>query len=124
MRQSKTFIPTLRETPADADLKSHQLLLRAGYIRQNTSGVYSYLPLAKKMLTKIETIVREEMDVIGGWEVLIPSFLSVESWQETGRRYTYGPVLMIFQDRYGPAFASGPIHQEMMTLLLRSKAKF
>ncbi|MCW1926938.1 proline--tRNA ligase [Bhargavaea beijingensis] len=123
MRQSKTFIPTLRETPADADLKSHQLLLRAGYIRQNTSGVYSYLPLAKKMLTKIETIVREEMDAIGGSEVLMPSLQQAELWQETGRWYTYGPELMRLQDRHGREFALGPTHEEVITSLLRDEVK-
>ncbi|MFC7363782.1 MULTISPECIES: proline--tRNA ligase [Bhargavaea] len=123
MRQSKTFIPTLRETPSDADLKSHQLLLRAGYIRQNTSGVYSYLPLAKKMLTKIETIVREEMDAIGGSEVLMPSLQQAELWQETGRWYTYGPELMRLNDRHGREFALGPTHEEVITSLLRDEIK-
>ena len=123
MRQSKTFIPTLRETPSDADLRSHQLLLRAGYIRQNTSGVYSYLPLAKKMLTKIETIVREEMDAIGGSEVLMPSLQQAELWQETGRWYTYGPELMRLHDRHGREFALGPTHEEVITSLLRDEVK-
>ena len=123
MRQSKTFIPTLRETPSDADLKSHQLLLRAGYIRQNTSGVYSYLPLAKKMLTKIESIVREEMDAIGGSEVLMPSLQQAELWQETGRWYTYGPELMRLNDRHGREFALGPTHEEVITSLLRDEIK-
>lgn len=113
----------MRETPADADLKSHQLLLRAGYIRQNTSGVYSYLPLAKKMLTKIETIVREEMDAIGGSEVLMPSLQQAELWQETGRWYTYGPELMRLQDRHGREFALGPTHEEVITSLLRDEVK-
>lgn len=123
MRQSKTFIPTLRETPSDADLKSHQLLLRAGYIRQNTSGVYSYLPMAKKMLTKIEAIVREEMDAIGGSEVLMPSLQQAELWQETGRWYTYGPELMRLNDRHGREFALGPTHEEVITSLLRDEIK-
>ncbi|EMR07518.1 Proline--tRNA ligase [Bhargavaea cecembensis DSE10] len=123
MRQSKTFIPTLRETPSDADLKSHQLLLRAGYIRQNTSGVYSYLPLAKKMLTKIESIIREEMDAIGGSEVLMPSLQQAELWQETGRWYTYGPELMRLNDRHGREFALGPTHEEVITSLLRDEIK-
>jgi prolyl-tRNA synthetase len=123
MRQSRTFIPTLRETPSDADLRSHQLLLRAGYIRQNTSGVYSYLPLAKKMLTKIETVVREEMDAIGGSEVLMPSLQQAELWQETGRWFTYGPELMRLHDRHGREFALGPTHEEVITSLLRDEVK-
>ncbi|WP_424236110.1 proline--tRNA ligase [Bhargavaea ginsengi] len=123
MRQSRTFIPTLREKPSDADLRSHQLLLRAGYIRQNTSGVYSYLPLAKKMLTKIETVVREEMDAIGGSEVLMPSLQQAELWQETGRWFTYGPELMRLHDRHGREFALGPTHEEVITSLLRDEVK-
>lgn len=113
----------MRETPADADLKSHQFLLRAGFIRQNTSGVYSYLPLAKKMLTKIETVVREEMDAIGGSEVLMPSLQQAELWQETGRWYTYGPELMRLNDRHGREFALGPTHEEVITSLLRDEIK-
>ncbi|MET3575292.1 proline--tRNA ligase [Bhargavaea ullalensis] len=123
MRQSKTFIPTLRETPADAEIRSHQFLLRAGYIRQNTSGVYSYLPLGKKMLRKIETIVREEMDAIGGSEVLMPSLQQAELWQETGRWYTYGPELMRLHDRHDREFALGPTHEEVVTSLLRDEVK-
>lgn len=113
----------MRETPSDADLRSHQLLLRAGYIRQNTSGVYSYLPLAKKMLTKIETVVREEMDAIGGSEVLMPSLQQAELWQETGRWFTYGPELMRLHDRHGREFALGPTHEEVITSLLRDEVK-
>ncbi len=113
----------MREKPSDADLRSHQLLLRAGYIRQNTSGVYSYLPLAKKMLTKIETVVREEMDAIGGSEVLMPSLQQAELWQETGRWFTYGPELMRLHDRHGREFALGPTHEEVITSLLRDEVK-
>ena len=123
MRQSKTFIPTLRETPADAEIRSHQFLLRAGYIRQNTSGVYSYLPLGKKMLRKIESIVREEMDAIGGSEVLMPSLQQAELWKETGRWYTYGPELMRLHDRHEREFALGPTHEEVITSLLRDEIK-
>lgn len=123
MKQSRTFIPTLRETPSDAEIRSHQYLLRAGYIRQNTSGVYSYLPLGKKMLKKIEAIVREEMDAIGGAEVLMPSLQQAELWKETGRWYTYGPELMRLHDRHDREFALGPTHEEVVTSLLRDEVK-
>lgn len=111
MKQSLTFIPTLRETPADADVKSHQLLLRAGFIRQNTSGIYSFLPLGKRVLQKVESIVREEMDAINGVEVLMPAMQQAELWQETGRWYSYGPELMRLKDRHNREFALGATHE-------------
>ena len=82
MKQSLTFIPTMREVPSDAEIRSHQLLLRAGFIRQNTSGIYSYLPLGKKVLDKVETIIREEMEAIDAVEVLMPALQQAELWQE------------------------------------------
>lgn len=94
MRQTMTFIPTLKEVPADAEVKSHQLLLRAGFIRQTASGIYSYLPLATLMLRKIETIIREELEAIGAAELLMPALQPAELWQESGRWNDYGPELM------------------------------
>ena len=123
MKQSLTFIPTLRETPADADVKSHQLLLRSGFIRQNTSGIYSFLPLGKRVLQKIESIVREEMDAINGVEVLMPAMQQAELWQETGRWYSYGPELMRLKDRHNREFALGATHEEVITSLLRDEIK-
>lgn len=123
MKQSQTFIPTLRETPADADVKSHQLLLRAGFIRQNTSGIYSFLPLGKRVLQKVENIVREEMDAINGVEVLMPAMQQAELWQETGRWYSYGPELMRLKDRHNRDFALGATHEEVITSLLRDEIK-
>ena len=123
MKQSLTFIPTLRETPADADVKSHQLLLRAGFIRQNTSGIYSFLPLGKRVLQKVESIVREEMDAINGVEVLMPAMQQAELWQETGRWYSYGPELMRLKDRHNREFALGATHEEVITSLLRDEIK-
>jgi prolyl-tRNA synthetase len=123
MKQSLTFIPTLRETPADADVKSHQLLLRAGFIRQNTSGIYSFLPLGKRVLSKVENIVREEMDAINGVEVLMPAMQQAELWQETGRWYSYGPELMRLKDRHNREFALGATHEEVITSLLRDEIK-
>ncbi|MBW8348904.1 proline--tRNA ligase [Bacillus sp. IITD106] len=118
MRQSKTLIPTLREVPADADIKSHQLLLRAGFIRQTASGVYTYMPLAKRTLDKIEGIIREEMDNAGAAELLMPALQPAELWQESGRWYTYGEELMRMHDRHGRDFALGATHEEVITSLV------
>lgn len=123
MKQSMTLIPTLREVPAYAEIKSHQLLLKAGYIRQNASGVYTYLPLGKKVLRKIEQIVREEMDAAGGVELLMPALQQAELWQESGRWYSYGPELMRLKDRHGREFSMGPTHEEVITSLLRDEVK-
>ncbi|MBM7603287.1 prolyl-tRNA synthetase [Metabacillus crassostreae] len=123
MKQSMMFIPTLREIPADAEVKSHQLMLRAGFIRQNTSGVYSYLPLAHKVLKKIEQIVREEMNHAGASELLMPALQQAELWQESGRWYSYGPELMRLKDRHNRDFALGATHEEMITSLVRDEVK-
>ncbi|MFN2746261.1 MULTISPECIES: proline--tRNA ligase [Bacillus] len=123
MRQSRTLIPTLREVPADADAKSHQLLLRAGFIRQNTSGVYSYMPLANKVIQKIQGIVREEMEKINAVEMLMPALQQAETWQESGRWYTYGPELMRLKDRHGREFALGATHEEVITSIVRDEVK-
>jgi prolyl-tRNA synthetase len=123
MKQSMSFIPTLREVPADAEVKSHQLLLRAGFIRQTASGVYSYLPLATKVLEKIETIVREEMNRAGAVELIMPALQQAELWQESGRWYSYGPELMRMKDRHERDFALGPTHEEMITSLVRDEIK-
>ncbi len=118
-----TLIPTLREVPADAEIKSHQLLLRAGFMRQNASGIYSYLPLATKVLQKIETIVREEMNNAGAVELLMPALQQAELWQESGRWYTYGPELMRMKDRHEREFALGATHEEVITSLVRDEVK-
>lgn len=123
MKQSNTFIPTLREVPADAEIKSHQLLLRAGFIRQVASGVYSYLPLGKRVLQKIENIVREEMDAIDAVELLMPALQPAELWQESGRWFSYGPELMRMNDRHDRQFALGPTHEEVITSLVRDEIK-
>lgn len=123
MRQSLTLIPTLREVPADAEAKSHQLLLRAGFIRQNTSGVYSYMPLAYKVIQNIQQIVREEMEKIDAVEMLMPALRQAETWQESGRWYTYGPELMRLKDRHGREFALGATHEEVITSLVRDEVK-
>ncbi|WP_046175022.1 proline--tRNA ligase [Domibacillus indicus] len=123
MKQSRTLIPTMREVPADAEVKSHQLLLRAGFIRQNASGVYSYLPLGKKMLRHVEEIIREEMDDAGAVELLMPALQQAELWQESGRWQTYGPELMRLKDRHSREFALGATHEEVITSLIRDEIK-
>jgi prolyl-tRNA synthetase len=123
MKQSMTLIPTLREVPADAEVKSHQLLLRAGFIRQNTSGIYSFLPLGKKVLKKVEDIVREEMENAGAAELLMPAMQAAELWQESGRWYSYGPELMRLNDRHNREFALGATHEEVITTLIRDEIK-
>ncbi len=123
MKQSQTLIPTLKETPSEADVKSHQLLLRAGYIRQNASGIYSFLPLGLKVLHKVENIIREEMNAAGGVEMLMPALQPAELWEESGRWFTYGPELMRMKDRHEREFALGATHEEMITSLLRDEVK-
>ena len=123
MKQSRSFIPTMREVPSDAEILSHQLLLRAGYIRQNTSGVYSYLPLGNRVLKKIEAIIREEMDAIDGIELLMPALQQAELWQETGRWDNYGGELFRVKDRHNRNFALGATHEEVITSLVRDEVK-
>lgn len=123
MKQSRTFIPTMREIPTDADIASHQLLLRAGYIRQHMSGVYSFLPLSKKVLRKIENIIREEMESIDAVEVLLPTLQQSELWEETGRWQAYGPELFRIKDRHDRQMALGPTHEEVITSLVRDEVK-
>lgn len=117
------FMPTLREVPADAEIKSHQLLLRAGYMRQTASGIYSYLPLAMKVLQKIETIVREEMNNTGASELLMPALHPAETWKESGRWDVYGPELFRLKDRHNRDFALGATHEEVITQLVRDEVK-
>lgn len=121
MRQSNYFIPTLREVPSDAEIKSHQLLLRGGFIRQNAAGVYSYLPLGFKVLRKIEEVIREEMDKAGGQELLMPAIQPAELWKETGRWDIYGAELMRLKDRHDREFALGATHEELITSLVRNE---
>ncbi|MCK9174177.1 MAG: proline--tRNA ligase [Desulforhopalus sp.] len=119
MRYSETLLPTLKETPADAEVISHQLMLRAGFIRKLTAGVYSYLPLGLKAIRKVENIVREEMDRAGAQELLLPMVQPAELWQETGRYQKYGPELLRFKDRHERESCLGPTHEEVITDLAR-----
>lgn len=119
MRLSTLFVPTRKEDPADAEVVSHKLLLRAGYIRMTARGVYSFLPLGWRAVRKIEQIVREEMDRAGAQEVRLPSMQPAELWQESGRWEAYGSDLMRFQDRKHSDFALGPTHEEVVTDIAR-----
>ena len=119
MRWNTTFIPTLKEDPSDAEVISHKLLVRAGMIRQVSRGIYDYLPLALRVIRKIETIVREEMNRAGAQELLLPISSPAELWQESGRWEVYGKELVRFKDRHERDFCLGPTHEEVITDLVR-----
>ena len=121
MRWTQTFIPTLRETPADAEIASHQLLLRAGLIRKLTGGLYTFLPLGLRSLRKVERIVREEMDRAGALEVLMPALQPPEIWQQSGRYRTASDVLFRLRDRVEREWLLGPTHEEVITSLVASE---
>jgi prolyl-tRNA synthetase len=123
MRWSKSCLPTFKENPAEAEIPSHRLMLRAGLIRKVTSGVYTFLPLGFKVLTKIETIVREEMDAIGCQQVLMPVLHPIEMYEESGRLGSFGPELFRLQDSRGRTFALGPTHEEVITMVARDDMK-
>ena len=118
MRLSKLFVPTLRDDPADAEIASHRLLLRAGFIRRLTSGVYSFLPLALRVMRSIEDIVREEMQAAGSIEVRVPITLPAEPWRATGRWAAYGNEVFKFEDRHGREMMLGPTHEEVFAPLV------
>ena len=117
---TKLLIPTLKENPSEADVVSHKLLMRAGFIRKLTSGVYSYLPLGLMTLRKIEQIVREEMNAAGAQEVLLPMVQPADLWAESGRLQKYGPELLRFRDRHNRESCLGPTHEEVITDLVRN----
>ncbi|TLF50577.1 proline--tRNA ligase [Halomonas urmiana] len=121
MRASQLLIATLKETPADAEVVSHQLMLRSGMIRRLTSGLYTWLPLGLKTLRKVERIVREEMDRAGAQEVLMPAVQPAELWQESGRWEQYGPELLRLKDRHERDYCVGPTHEEVITDLVRKE---
>ena len=123
MKMSRLYAPTLKEDPAEAELASHKLMLRAGMIRKQAAGLYSYLPLAWRSLRKIEAIVRDEMDAAGAQEMLLPILTDAELWRESGRWNAYGPELMRVTDRHGREFALGPTHEETITDLITNELK-
>ncbi|MFO7248405.1 MAG: proline--tRNA ligase [Bacillota bacterium] len=123
MRQRHLLVPTLREVPADAEIASHRLMLRAGLMRQVAAGIYTYLPLGWRVIQKVMAIIREEMNRAGAQELLLPSLHPAELWQESGRWEYYGPELMRLKDRHNRDFALGPTHEEVVTALLRDEVK-
>ncbi len=123
MRYSEMYLPTAREIPSDAEVASHQLMIRAGMIRKLTSGIYSYLPLGYRVIRKVEQIVREEMNKAGAQEVHLPMVQPVELWQESGRWVHYGKELLRFRDRHEREYCLGPTHEEVITDLVRNDIK-
>ena len=123
MYMSKLYAPTLKEDPADAELASHRLLLRAGMIRKEAAGLYSYLPLAWRSIRKIENIVRDEMDNHGAQEMMMPIMVDAELWRESGRIDAYGKELIRFDDRHDREFVLGPTHEETVTALVRNELR-
>lgn len=119
MRQSLLFVPTLKEAPKDAEVKSHKLMSRAGLIKQVAAGIYTYLPLGYKVIKKIENIIREELDAIGSSELLMPALQPSTLWEESGRWEKYGPELMRLKDRKDRDFCLGPTHEEIITQVVR-----
>ena len=121
MRASNLYAPTLRNTPAEAEIVSHQLMYRAGMIRKVAGGMYTFLPLGWRVIRKIEQIIREEMDAAGGQEIMMPILQPGELWQESGRWSAYGAEMMRIKDRHGRDFCLGPTHEEMITDLVRDE---
>ena len=123
MRTSQLYAPTLREVPAEAEVISHKLMLRAGMIRKAAGGLYTYLPLAWRTIKKIEQIIREEMDAAGGQEIAMPIVQPSELWKETGRWEVYGDEMFRVNDRHGREFCLGPTHEEMVTSIVRDEVR-
>ena len=121
MRYSEMFLPTVKEVPSDAEIVSHQLMLRAGMIRKLTSGIYSYLPIGYRVIRKVENIVREEMNRAGAQEVFLPAVQPSELWEESGRWNFYGKELLRFKDRHNRNYCIGPTHEEVITDLVRNE---
>jgi prolyl-tRNA synthetase len=123
MRVSQFFISTLKEAPSEAELPSHKLMMRAGYIRKLASGLYTWMPLGLRVLRKVESIVREEMDRSGGIELLMPAVQPAELWQETGRWEVFGPQMLKIKDRHDNDFCFGPTHEEVITDIARREIR-
>lgn len=117
------YAPTLREVPSEAEIASHQLLLRAGFMRKSTNGMYSYLPLAWRVIKKIEEIIREEMDNAGAQEIMMPIMQPAEIWEESGRWGAYGAEMIRLKDRHGHEYCLGPTHEEMVTTLVKNDVR-
>ncbi|HYZ30697.1 MAG TPA: proline--tRNA ligase [Crenalkalicoccus sp.] len=123
MRLSRAFLPTLKETPAEAQIASHRLMLRAGMVRQTSAGIYAWLPLGLRVLQKVERIVREEQDAAGAQEILMPTIQPADLWRASGRYDAYGPEMLRLKDRHEREMLYGPTNEEMVTDLFRSFAR-
>src|SRR4030095_8752852 len=123
MRLSRYFLPVLKEAPADAQIVSHQLMLRAGMIKQEAAGIYAWLPLGLRVLNRIEQIVREEQERAGAVELLMPTLQSADLWRESGRYDAYGPEMLRIADRHEREMLYGPTNEEMITALFRDAAR-
>ena len=123
VRMKDLYIPTLKEDPAEAEVPSHRILLRAGMIRKVAAGIFTFLPLGRRSLLKVERIIREEMDAVGSQEILMPAIQPAELWHESGRWAAYGPELMRLTDRHGREFCLGPTHEEIITALVRHELR-
>ncbi|HEX4177898.1 MAG TPA: hypothetical protein VHY57_05645 [Rhizomicrobium sp.] len=123
MRLSRGFIPTLKETPTEAQIASHRLMLRAGLVRQTSAGIYAWLPLGLRVLRNIERIVRQEQDRSGAQEILMPTIQPAELWRESGRYEDYGKEMLRITDRHDRDMLYGPTNEEMVTDLFRQSIK-
>src|SRR5512139_445922 len=123
MRVSQFFISTLKEAPSDAEIVSHKLMLRAGLIRRLAGGIYSWMPLGLRVVRKVESIVREEMNRAGAVELFLPAVQPAELWQESGRWAVFGPQMLKIKDRHERDFCFGPTHEEVITDVARREIK-
>ncbi|HRW60860.1 MAG TPA: proline--tRNA ligase, partial [Defluviicoccus sp.] len=123
MRWSQYFLPTLKETPAEAQIASHRLMLRAGMIRQSSAGIYAWLPLGLRVLRRIENIVRAEQNAAGCIEMLMPTLQPAELWRESGRYDAYGPEMLRFTDRHEREMLYGPTNEEQITEIFRASVR-
>ncbi len=123
MRMSRYFLPTMKDTPAEAQIVSHRLMLRAGMIRQASAGIYSWLPLGFRVLKRIEQIVREEQDRAGAQEVLMPTIQAADLWIQSGRYDDYGPEMLRIQDRHDRAMLYGPTNEELITEIFAASCR-
>ena len=123
MRTSQYLIATKKETPADSEVISHQLMVRAGLIRKLASGIYTWLPLGLRVIRHVESIIREEMNNVGALEITMPMVQPSDVWEESGRWSEYGPELLRLKDRHSREFCLGPTHEEVITDLIRNELK-
>ena len=123
MKASQFYLSTLKEAPQDAELKSHQLMIRAGFIKRLSSGLYSWMPVGLRVLKKVENIIREEMNKAGGIELLMPAIQPSDLWNETQRWDLFGPQMLKIKDRHDNDFCFGPTHEEVITDIVRKEIK-